>query len=188
MAPEQAFDLGRACMDGESPCRASLLLSTDLLCVQLTGNANLVLRHLSSLSSEAAASEATRVDADGRTPLHWAASSCDVEVVRALCDKGAELDKVDGSGLVECIQYSLCAEADSQSLYRWSALHIASSAGRQDNVAELLYRGASPKVVNTKGLTPLHYAASKGHTDVGRRLVEAGADVNARDGAKQCPM
>lgn len=55
-------------------------------------------------------------------------------------------------------------------------------------MAELLYRSAAPRAVTPKGLTPLHYAASKGHTDVGRLLLEHGAEVNARDGAKQCAM
>ena len=31
------------------------------------------------------------------------------------------------------------------------------------------------------GTTPLHEAAIKGHTDIAKALVEAGADVNAKD-------
>jgi ankyrin repeat protein len=44
-------------------------------------------------------------DADGRTALHWAASSGALDIVRLLIDKGAEVNKQDASG--------------------WTALHIS---------------------------------------------------------------
>ena len=37
-------------------------------------------------------------------------------------------------------------------------------------------------------MTPLHYAASKGRTELGRLLLDRGADVNALDSAKQLPL
>jgi ankyrin repeat protein len=42
---------------------------------------------------------------DGRTALHWAASSNSLDIIRFLLDKKADVDKLDSSG--------------------WSALHIA---------------------------------------------------------------
>jgi ankyrin repeat protein len=42
---------------------------------------------------------------DGRTPLHWAASSGSIDITRYLIDQKAEVDKIDGSS--------------------WTALHIA---------------------------------------------------------------
>ncbi|KAF9270802.1 ankyrin [Marasmius fiardii PR-910] len=54
---------------------------------------------------------ANAVDEDGRTPLHWAASSGSLEIVRILLEHRAEVDKIDGSG--------------------WTALHIAVRATRQ---------------------------------------------------------
>jgi 26S proteasome non-ATPase regulatory subunit 10 len=45
------------------------------------------------------------VDADGRTALHWAASSGALDITRYLIDNGAEVDERDAGG--------------------WSALHIA---------------------------------------------------------------
>ncbi|PWN41097.1 ankyrin [Ceraceosorus guamensis] len=143
-------DLGRLCMDG---------------------NANLALRHLSSLSAEEAKSAVQSVDVDGRTPLHWAVSSRSFtrDSLRSLLNYGAEVSSVDkGSG--------------------WTALHIATSASHADAVDELLYHGAEVNAKTPKGLTPLHYAASKGLTDIGRALLKAGALVNARDNAKQCPI
>ncbi|KAF9558830.1 ankyrin [Agrocybe pediades] len=41
---------------------------------------------------------------------------------------------------------------------------------------------------NDKGLTPLHYAASKSRIDIGRLLISRGADFNARDKANQLPL
>ena len=45
------------------------------------------------------------MEQDERTPLHWAASSGSIDIVRFLVDQKTEIDKVDGSG--------------------WTALHIA---------------------------------------------------------------
>ncbi|KAH9997168.1 ankyrin [Russula compacta] len=41
---------------------------------------------------------------------------------------------------------------------------------------------------NDKGITPLHYAASKSRIEIGRFLISRGADINARDKANQHPL
>lgn len=148
MTEAASFDLGKACLEG---------------------NTNLILRYLDN--SDDASNVINKPDKDKRTPLQWACSMGSVEVVRALCDKGADVELKDESG--------------------WTAVMIASSAGRSDIVEELLYRGANPMAENPRGQTALHYAASKGHLEVARSLLvnsKGGADVNARDKAKQCPM
>lgn len=137
----------------------------------------MVIRHLEQLDGGSGANDAAKAavrkaDGDKRTPLHWAASSgLSSEAIRALCDSGADLDARDASG--------------------WTPLMIGASAGRAEIVAQLLYLGADATAANPRGQTALHYAASKGHLDVARQLLEngpGGADVNARDGAKQCPL
>jgi ankyrin repeat protein len=90
---------------------------------------------------------------DGRTPLHWAASSGSTEIACYLIAKNCDVDKVDESG--------------------WTALHIAGrileygkhnavlkscsivSAGNEDIVRELVGAGADINRKNDKGITPL---------------------------------
>ncbi|KAL9714492.1 putative ankyrin-repeat protein [Leucoagaricus gongylophorus] len=108
------------------------------------------------------------LDADERTPLHWAASAGSINIVRYLLGQKAEVDRPDNSG--------------------WTALHIAVSAGHQSTVEELIGAGADVNRKNDKGITPLHYAASKSHNDIGVLLVSRGADINARDKANQQPL
>ncbi|CDO74938.1 hypothetical protein BN946_scf184945.g10 [Trametes cinnabarina] len=86
------------------------------------------------------------VDEDGRTPLHWAASSGSEDIVRYLVDQGADVNRGDGGG--------------------WTPLHIAASGGFDEVVKELLGAGADVNARNEKGLTPLHYAASKSRIEI----------------------
>ncbi|KAG6831502.1 hypothetical protein H0H92_009770 [Tricholoma furcatifolium] len=108
------------------------------------------------------------LDLDERTPLHWAASSGAIDIVRFLIVKKAEVDKPDISG--------------------WTPLHISVSAGHDEVVQELVGAGADVNRKNDKGITPLHYAASKSRIDIGRFLISRGADINASDNANQVPL
>ncbi|KAI0926197.1 hypothetical protein AcW1_010362 [Taiwanofungus camphoratus] len=108
------------------------------------------------------------VDIDGRTPLHWAASSESLDIARYLIDQGAEVDCSDSLG--------------------WTPLHIAASAGHEEIVRELIGSGADVNRRNDKGLTPMHYSASKSHVEIGKLLISRGADINARDKANQTPL
>ncbi|WFD38690.1 putative ankyrin-repeat protein [Malassezia japonica] len=133
----------------------------------LDGNLGLVKQYLAEDSSEAHLNER---DADGRTPLHWAASGNDkLDIVKALFAAGpVHVDERDGSS--------------------WTPLMIASSAGADRIVDFLLEHGADPSASNVRKLTALHYASSKNHPAIVRALLEAGADVNAQDGALQRPI
>ncbi|WFD01480.1 putative ankyrin-repeat protein [Malassezia obtusa] len=133
----------------------------------LEGHLGLVKQYLEDNITEAQLNEQ---DADGRTPLHWAASSNDkLEIVEALNGAGSlHVDERDGSG--------------------WTPLMIAASAGAARIVDWLLEHGADPNAGNSRKLTALHYASSRNRAEVARSLLEAGADVNAQDGALQRPI
>jgi len=64
----------------------------------------------------------------------------------------------------------------------------AVSAGHKNVVTELLGAGANVNKANDKGLTPLHYAASKSRHEIARLLIDRGANINAKDGANQVPL
>ena len=63
-------------------------------------------------------------------------------------------------------------------------IHDAVMNGNIDEVQWQLDAGADPNLKNSKGATPLHYAASAGHNDIVELLIERGANVNATDSGK----
>jgi len=63
-------------------------------------------------------------------------------------------------------------------------IHDAVMNGNIDEVQWQLDAGVDPNLKNSKGATPLHYAASEGHNDIVELLIERGANVNATDRGK----
>jgi hypothetical protein len=130
------------------------------------------------LAAAGADVEARCVGAHTETPLHWAASSDDVEAVAALLDAGADVDApgaVIGGGT---------PLNDATAFAQWDAARLlvqrgatvspwdAAALGMTDRVAALLASGAAGP------LDPLLWAACHGgHVDTARLLLEAGADV-----------
>ncbi|OCF41718.1 26S proteasome non-ATPase regulatory subunit 10 [Kwoniella heveanensis CBS 569] len=107
-------------------------------------------------------------DEDGRTPLHWAATTSNLSIMQLLLSYHPDLEAKDSMG--------------------WTALIIAAASGQIEAIRELLDAGADVNAVNEKGQTALHYAASKGNVPVGKLLVNRGADINAKDRASQQPL
>ncbi len=113
------------------------------------------------------------------TPLHWAASSDDVEAVAALLDAGADIDApgaVIGGGT---------PLNDATAFGQWSAASVlvergavvsawdAAALGMTGRVAELLHE------VVVDALGGLLWAACHGgHLETAVLLLDAGADVN----------
>jgi ankyrin repeat protein len=61
-------------------------------------------------------------------------------------------------------------------------LHYAALEGRTaDTVAYLQEHGDDVNLADSAGFTPLHFAAQGLHADVARLLIEAGADLHARN-------
>jgi len=109
-------------------------------------------------------------DHNGNTPMHVAASSGSLDVVRLLCKHGADLHT--------------CNWVDD------TPLHLA-AYGNPDVVAFLLQEedGADVHVrTHSRQCTPLHGAASGGSAECARLLLQAGADPDARDSDEQVPL
>jgi len=98
---------------------------------------------------------------DGTTPLMWAASNDDPELVRALIRAGADVKAKNHFGT--------------------SALAEAAIIGSAPIIDALLKAGADPNFRNPEGETPLMAAARSGNVAAAKLLVEAGADVNAKE-------
>ena len=119
----------------------------------------------------AAGAEVNTRNADGNTPLQFAAAnSTDPTVIRILVGAGAGVNARGGGG--------------------WTALHrAAASSDSPTIITALVDAGAEVDARDEDGLTPLHLAAL--YTDnptIITALVAAGSDVNARADSGFTPL
>lgn len=99
---------------------------------------------------------------NGRTALYWAVYGNENELVRLLLNSGAiEAQHEDG----------------------YTSLHASAESGNQEIVELLLGAGGKSALnkFNELSRTPLMLAVEKEHFEIARKLIEAGADVNAFD-------
>jgi ankyrin repeat protein len=101
-----------------------------------------------------------RGSSPGRTPLFDAIGRKHFDVAELLVDRGARVDATNAGGD--------------------TPLHVAAAAGEAP-VRLLLRHGAKPEVTDALGVTPLLVAAGYGDVETVKALVEAGADVRAKD-------
>jgi ankyrin repeat protein len=131
----------------------------------------------------------------GRTPLLIAAGSARAaEVVKLLCDHGADvrygqqgytvlMAAVEG-GDREVVRFLLAKGADTKAKNRagWTALHAAAMARDRRIAEDLLAHGAEVNAADTiQGRTPLHWATVGGRADLVRLFLDRGADVRVRE-------
>ena len=100
-------------------------------------------------------------DAEGMTPLHWAAHWNDLDTVKLLIAAGAK--------------------AKTANRYGVTPLHQACTVGNAAMVNALLKAGADVNAVYGDGETPLMTAAHSGSVDIVKLLIEGGAKVNASE-------
>jgi ankyrin repeat protein len=123
----------------------------------------------------------------GTTPFHRACASADVELIRSLLARGADVDlntahgetavmvAINGRGredeIVAAVDVLHEAGADlngvAQILYinrnrGGTALHAATKKGLKKVMTELVSQGANPDIKDQDGLTALDYAMSRG--------------------------
>ncbi|XP_059846296.1 ankyrin repeat and KH domain-containing protein 1 isoform X6 [Hypanus sabinus] len=129
------------------------------------------------------------------TPLSLAASGGYVNIIKILLNAGAEINSRTGSklgisplmlaamnGHVASVKLLLDMGSDINAQIetnRNTALTLACFQGRAEVVSLLLDRKANVEHRAKTGLTPLMEAASGGYAEVGRVLLDKGADVNA---------
>lgn len=85
------------------------------------------------------------IGAGGRTPLHRAVLSDNVEIIKYLFDQGADVSLKDAVG---------------RTPLHWAAIQNLPRCGEL-----LVSNGADVNAATTKGATPLHFAAEQGHVD-----------------------
>ena len=107
---------------------------------------------------------------DQLQPLHEAATfSGHVGIAAALIRGGAQINAVSMEGATPL-------------------LYAALPHGYPEMVRTLLQLGANPNHLGINNFSPLHAAAISPHVDKVRALIEAGADVNAKDAAGRTPL
>ncbi|XP_069125262.1 ankyrin repeat and KH domain-containing protein 1-like isoform X1 [Argopecten irradians] len=129
------------------------------------------------------------------TPLSLAASGGYVNIIKLLLSHGAEINSRTGSklgisplmlaamnGHTPAVKLLLDMGSDINAQIetnRNTALTLACFQGRHEVVSLLVDRKANIEHRAKTGLTPLMEAASGGYVEVGRVLLDKGADVNA---------
>ena len=104
------------------------------------------------------------VNGVGSTLLHTAAWHGEIELMRALLDKGADIESEDNNALTPLV-YAICSTPSSD-----EAVNLLLERGAKVNICDI-----------ADGRTPLHYAALGGETKIMRVLLDAGADGTVRD-------
>ncbi|KAJ4008054.1 putative ankyrin-repeat protein [Fusarium irregulare] len=161
MENEDKFPLHTAAREGRVPT-AEALLKVSIQISDTETRCSFVRQSDPKLSQ--------RKDDDGRYPIHWAASSNNLEIVQLLASQRS-------------------FDADIQDESGWSPLMISASVPDGEAVLRLIIsKDADVNLKNSAGQTALHFVASKNNLDIARVLIDNGASTRIRDRRGQYPL
>ena len=133
-------------------------------------------------------------EADGTTPLHWAAYNSDVAITELLLGAGASaraanrygvqplsLAAVGGNAAIIELLLAAGADPNTQQGEGETALMTAARTGKLEAVEVLLEHGAYVNAIEMwRGQTALMWAAAEGHAGVIPTLLDHDAELHAR--------
>jgi ankyrin repeat protein len=133
------------------------------------------------------------------SPLADAAMRGEWTVVRALLEKGADVNAAQGDGMTALHWAARAGEAQATAMLLhaganirattrlggYTPLLLASQMGHAVAIQLLLQAGADAKSATSNGATALMLASASGAVDAVKALLTAGADVNAKEPSRQ---
>ncbi len=135
-------------------------------------------------------------DWDGNTPLQVAAEHGNADAVTALISLGADIEARGENGATplhwastaDAVNALIALGADIEARDSFGATPL-NGAYSTETVIALLEARAEPNTrEESRGFTPLHYAALWGNTEAIEALVTAGAAIEARDSIGETPL
>ncbi|KAJ3536445.1 hypothetical protein NM208_g6710 [Fusarium decemcellulare] len=143
-------------------------------------------------------------DGNGRSPLHWAAKTGHINVIKVLLDtEVVDINSKDNLGRTPLFLaiYHECPEAVKALLDRplvqvdvldnggTSPLIEACRRGQLDIAQSLLHQGANPNAPDRVGRTPLYWAALRGYVEIVEKLLSVpGIKLDTKDKVGQTPF
>ncbi len=122
------------------------------------------------------------VDSKGRTPLHYAAMVGNAEACLFFIREGADVNAKDNKGSTP---FDLTKKEGHIGIC-W-LLFLAEKEVKRE-YTHLNWSPAEDPIVDSKGRTPLHYAAMVGNAEACLFFIREGADVDAKDNQGSTPL
>ncbi len=130
----------------------------------------------------------------GETALHLAAERGHMETVATLLAAGADPTVLDRNGRSAPLRAHRRGHTEVVALFGERGLLVfpnlleAAADGDPGEVGRHLAREADLAATDDEGNTALHLAVAAGHAEAARLLIEAGADIDARNGLQATPL